>query len=177
MKTEELNERDKQLLDKSKELLDEGIKQVRSISHNLHSTLLKEFGLNEAIRHFLKKTVQGTLIEVETNLDDNYIIQNPQTDIGVYRIIQELMNNILKHAHTNFIHLSSVIKDNTMTLSLKYNGSGLSQEEFEELRYKPEGLGLKNIQNRIILLKGNIFYEKKKNDNLITLTIPVNEET
>src|ERR1041385_9061734 len=52
MKTEHLDEKDKQLLDKSKELLDEGIKQVRSISHNLHSTLLKEFGLNEAIRHF-----------------------------------------------------------------------------------------------------------------------------
>ena len=176
MKTEHLDEKDKQLLDKSKELLDEGIKQVRSISHNLHSTLLKEFGLNEAIRHFLKKTVQGTLIEVNMDLDDSYMIQNPQTDIGVYRIIQELVNNILKHAHTNFIHLSSTLKDGVMTLSLEYNGSGLSQEEFEELRYKPEGLGLKNIQNRIILLKGSILFEKRKNDNLITLTIPVNDE-
>ena len=176
MKTDELNPRDKELLGKSKELLDDAIQKVRSISHNLHSTLLKEFGLNEAIRHFLKKTVQGTLIEVETNLDDNYMIQNPQTDIGVYRIIQELMNNILKHAHTNFIHLSSVIKNETMTLSLEYNGSGLSQEEFEELRYKPDGLGLKNIQNRIILLKGSILFEKRKSDNLITLTIPLNEE-
>lgn len=176
MKTQHLDEKDKQLLDKSKELLDEGIKQVRSISHNLHSTLLKEFGLNEAIRHFLKKTVQGTLIQVEINLDDSYMIQNPQTDIGVYRIIQELVNNILKHAHTNFINISSVLKDEVMTLQIQYNGSGLSQEEFEELRYKPEGLGLKNIQNRIILLKGSILFEKRKSDNLITLTIPVNEE-
>jgi signal transduction histidine kinase len=69
------------------------------------------------------------------------------------------------------------MKDEIMTLSIRYNGSGLSQEEFEELRYKPEGLGLKNIQNRIILLKGSILFEKRKNDNLITLTIPVNEES
>lgn len=177
MKTEHLDEKDKQLLSKSKELLDDGIQQVRSISHNLHSTLLKEFGLNEAIRHFLKKTVQGTLIEVETDLDDSYMIQHPQTDIGIYRIIQELVNNILKHAHSNFIHLSSMVKDEMMTLSLEYNGSGLSQQEFEELRYKPEGLGLKNIQNRIILLKGSILFEKRETDNLITLTIPVNDET
>lgn len=63
-----------------------------------------------------------------------------------------------------------------MTLSMEYNGSGLSQEEFEELRYKPDGLGLKNIQNRIILLKGSILFEKRKSDNLITLTIPLKEE-
>jgi signal transduction histidine kinase len=177
MKTEHLDEKDKQLLAKSKELLDDGIQKVRTISHNLHSSLLKEFGLNEAIRHFLKKTVQGTLIEVETHLDNNYMIQNPQTDIGIYRIIQELVNNILKHAHTNFIHISSEIKNGLIVLQLRYNGAGLSQEEFEELRYKPDGLGLKNIQNRIILLKGSIHYEKRKNENQITLTIPVNEES
>src|SRR5262249_36955822 len=106
MKTEHLDEKDKQLLGKSKELLDEAIQQVRSISHNLHSTLLKEFGLNEAIRHFLKKTIQGTLIEVETDLDDGYMIQHPQTDISIYRIVQELVNNILKHAHTKYMRVS-----------------------------------------------------------------------
>ena len=176
MKTEKLDEKDKQLLNKSKELLDEGIQQVRSISHNLHSTLLKEFGLNEAIRHFLKKTVQGTLIQVETDLDDNYMIQHPQVDIGVYRIVQELVNNILKHAHPNFINISSTLKDEQMSLKIQYSGAGLNQQEFEELRYKPEGLGLKNIQNRIILLKGSILFEKEKKSNLITLTIPINEE-
>ncbi|MBS1920654.1 MAG: hypothetical protein JST17_10415 [Bacteroidetes bacterium] len=172
-----LDEKDRQLMDKSKELLDDAIQKVRSISHNLHSSLLKEFGLNEAIRHFLKKTVQGTLIEVTTDLDNNYLIQNPQMDINIYRIIQELVNNCMKHAQAKFIFLSSKLKGGWMTLQLKYNGAGLSQEEFEELRYKQEGLGLKNIQNRINLLKGNIAFEKNNPDNLIILNIPIIEET
>lgn len=172
----QLDEKGKSLHEKSKELLDEGIQKVRTISHNLHSTLLKEFGLNEAIRHFLGKTVQGTLVKVETNLDNNYLIQNAETDLGVYRIVQELINNILKHAHARFINISSEIKENKLELVLLFDGNGLSQEEFEELRYKPEGLGLKNIQNRMILLKGTIYFEKNKTDNRIILTIPVNDE-
>lgn len=177
IKSNQFDERDRQLMDKSKELMDEAIQKVRSISHNLHSSLLKEFGLNEAIRNFLKKTVQGTLIGVQTALDQNYENKNSPIDINVYRIIQELVNNCLKHAHADFIQLSSHLENEQMTFTLIFNGQGLRQEEFEELRYKPEGLGLKNIQNRIILLKGNIFFEKRKSDNRIILTIPLTNES
>ena len=179
IKSDQLDEKDRQLHERSKELLDLAIRQVRSISHNLHSTLLKEFGLNEAIRHFMSKTVQGTLVKVEINLDENYLVQHPQTDLGVYRILQELVNNILKHAHASYVNISSILKDEekwkTLVVIIRYNGSGISQEEFEDFRYKPEGLGLKNIQNRIILLRGNILFEKNESDNTITLTIPIND--
>lgn len=172
----QLDEKGKTLHEKSKMLLDEGIQKVRTVSHNLHSTLLKEFGLNEAIRNFLNKTVQGTLVKVETQLDNNYLIENPETDLGVYRIIQELINNILKHAHADFINIESHLKKEELELTLRFNGQGLSQEEFEDLRFRPEGLGLKNIQNRIILLKGHIHFEKNTKDNRIILTIPVNPQ-
>ena len=68
------------------------------------------------------------------------------------------------------------MKNEELELTLHFNGDGLSQEEFKELRFRPEGLGLKNIQNRIILLKGKIFFEKNKKDNRIILTIPVNPQ-
>ena len=173
----QLDEKGKALHEKSKELLDDGIQKVRMISHNLHSTLLKEFGLNEAIRNFLNTTVKGTLVQAEADLDNNYLIQNPETDLGIYRIIQELINNILKHAHSSYINIASVMKDQELQLTLQFDGNGLSQEEFKELRFRPEGLGLKNIQNRIILLKGKIFFEKNKKENRILLTIPVNPES
>lgn len=173
----QLDTRGGQLHEKSKELLDETIQKVRTISHNLHSSLLREFGLNEAIRNFLTKTVQSNLVSVDMHLDPNYHIQNPQTDISIYRILQELVNNILKHAHATHLNVTSEIKNDVLSLMIDYNGAGLSQQEFEELRYKPEGLGLKNIQNRIILLKGNIYYEKNSFENRITLTVPITAES
>jgi two-component system NarL family sensor kinase len=171
-----LDNRGQQLHEKSKELMDEVIQKVRSISHNLHSSLLKEFGLNEGIRNFLTKTVQGNIFKVDMELDDNYFIQNPQTDISIYRIVQELVNNILKHAHASQLFVSTKVEEKNLITILKFDGNGLSQSEFEELRYKPEGLGLKNIQNRIILLKGNIYFEKNGTENTISLTVPLNPE-
>ena len=173
IKTVSLDKADNQLYEKSKVLLDDAIQKVRGISHNLHSTLLKEFGLNDAVSHFISKTVQGELIETEVELDETPLILNPQTDIGVYRIIQELLNNILKHAKATSVKVSSSVMNNILCFKIRYNGDGLSQEEFETLRYKPDGLGLKNIMNRIIFLKGNIHYEKSHEENSISLLIPI----
>ena len=173
IKTENLDERDKQLHEKGKELLNEGIQKVRGISHNLHSNILKEFGLNEAIRHFIGKLTHDMLVKSTVELDDNYSTQNPENDISIYRMIQELVNNILKHAHATELRITSTYQNNQLDLIIFHDGSGLSQEQFEELRYKKEGLGLKNIQNRVILLKGQIEFSASYNENRIIMHIPV----
>src|SRR5436190_1870601 len=98
IKAEMLDEKDQKLHEKGRELLNDVIQKVRSISHNLHSNILKEFGLNEAIRHFVRKVTQGTLINSTTALDDNYATENSDNDISIYRMVQELINNILKYA-------------------------------------------------------------------------------
>jgi signal transduction histidine kinase len=174
MNTNNLSEDDKQDHAKVKEMIDESIQKVRTISHNLHSTILKEFGLNEAIRHFMKKITGGTVVNSKVELDDEYQISNAETDLAVYRIIQELVNNLIKHAHPRLINITSSLSENQLQLQIQHNGQGLTQEQFEELRFKPAGLGLKNIQNRIILLKGKILFSRLDTGNFtIQLTIPV----
>ena len=174
MNTNNLSEDDKQDHAKVKEMIDESIQKVRTISHNLHSTILKEFGLNEAIRHFMKKVTGGTVVNSTVELDDEYQISNAETDLAVYRILQELVNNLIKHAHPRLINITSLLNQNQLQLQIQHNGHGLTQEQFEELRFKPAGLGLKNIQNRIILLKGNIHFTKlDTGEYIIQLSIPV----
>jgi signal transduction histidine kinase len=174
MNTQQLSQTDKDDHSKVKEMIDESIQKVRTISHNLHSTILKEFGLNEAIRHFMKKVADGPALKSTVVLDEEYQLSNAETDLAVYRIIQELVNNLLKHARPRFINIRSSLGENQLKLQIQHNGDGLTQEQFEELRFKPEGLGLKNIQNRIILLKGNILFTRLDNGGYaIQLTIPV----
>ena len=172
IKTETLDKRDKELHAKGKELLDEGLKMVRNISHNLHSNILKEFGLNEAIRHFFNLTVKGTLIKTETDLDPDYITDRAENDISIYRMIQELLNNILKHAHPGFIKIVSKLNTENLHINIEHDGRGINQQEFEQLRYKKDGLGLKNIQNRVILLKGSIHFSVLNGKSAIQIIIP-----
>lgn len=173
IKAEQLDEKDQKNHEKGRELLNDVIQKVRGISHNLHSNILKEFGLNEAIRHFVKKVSQGTILRVDAQLDDNYKTTNPENDISIYRMVQELVNNILKYANATEFMIRSSLVDNELNLVLFHNGDGLTQQQFEELRYQKEGLGLKNIQNRVILLKGNIHFDSGNGGYKINIHVPV----
>jgi signal transduction histidine kinase len=177
IKPDYLNEKDLQLYQRSKELLDQGIQKVRGISHNLHSNILKEFGLNEAIRHFINKVVNSQMMQATTELDDSYLTQNPENDISIYRTVQEIVNNIIKHAQATRLHVISIYTETQLTLTIRHNGEGLSQQAFEKLRYSKNGLGLKNIQNRIILLRGTIQFEASPTESTITFTIPLQTNT
>lgn len=169
-----LKERDRKLLEKGEQLLNEGIQKVRSISHNMHSNILKEFGLQEAIRHFAKTISQADLLSVQTDLDDTISFSNPESGIAIYRIIQELMNNTLKYAKPHLITIDSKRIENDIEFYITHNGHGIVQEEFEQLRYQKEGLGFKNILNRLIVMKGNIQFSYKHGHYLIEIKAPIN---
>lgn len=173
IKTDNLDEKDKNLHEKGRDLLNDVIQKVRGISHNLHSNILKEFGLNEAIRHFIRKVTQGTVIHATTALDDNYTTIYPEDDISIYRMVQELVNNILKYANASELIISSTYHDSVLDLALFHNGDGLTQQQFESLRYQKEGLGLKNIQNRVILLKGTILFTHGGEGFRVNIHVPV----
>lgn len=161
------------LHDKGNELIDESIQKIRGISHSLHSHILQSFGLNEAIKHFIDKLTSGSLITATTTLDYSYTTTYlPQGDTSIYRIIQELLNNILKHAHANEIHITSKYENESLTFNIIHNGTGLTQELFEEIKYTSDGMGLKNIQNRINLLKANLTFSKSNELYFIQIYLP-----
>jgi signal transduction histidine kinase len=172
-----MSEESTKLLIRSKDLLNESILKVRSISHNLHSSILKELGLHEAIRHFVQTTIGGGKTEVAIELDDDITLENDDRAITVYRLVQELLNNIIKHSSATKISISNTGTDTDYLLHIHHNGNGLSQLEFETLRFSEKGLGLKNIQNRIILLKGTILYSKGPDSNDIRIQIPQTLDT
>lgn len=177
IKADTLDEKDQQLHEKGRTLMNEVIQKVRGISHNLHSNILKEFGLNEAIRDFVHKTVSSSAVDADTNLDDNYISANHEDDISTYRTVQELVNNTLKYANASKLLISSSLKGSELDLEIWHNGEGLDQQQFDDLSFRKEGLGLKNIRNRIILLKGTIRFSKDPDGYRIHIHVPVKLKT
>ena len=166
------------LFDKGNELLDESINKIRGISHDLHSHILEEFGLNDAIKHFAENIANSSLIRITTELDYSYNSTWPEKDVAIYRIVQELLNNIFKHSMAGRVHIISHYENYNLSIKLINDGKGLSQENFEQLRFKKNGLGLKNIQNRINLLKGTITFENVVSEYHTNIFIPsINEQS
>lgn len=169
----EQHEDNSPLYKKGQEMLDTAIKKIRGISHNLHSSILQEFGLMEAISHFVQKTVDEHLIDASVALDCAYASAPKENAVSVYRTIQELINNVLRHAHPRKLRVSCASNGTGMVLTIYHDGEGLTQQRFEELRYKKESMGFKIIQNRLILLKGSLQFSERPDGYYIDLFLPI----
>ncbi|HRH60385.1 MAG TPA: histidine kinase [Chitinophagaceae bacterium] len=159
-------------------LLDDTIQTVRNLSSNLQPSSIRDFGLETTLQHFCDKLNHSSSLHVSLTAEDAPAKRMPpEHELATYRIIQELTNNILKHASAKKIHYCIKQHDNKiLQVLIEHDGNGLSQAEFESKLYNIKGLGLKNIQNRLTVLGGTIHFEKTDNlSNIVSVQIPLND--
>ncbi len=134
------------------DLLDMSSNELRNISFNIMPGTLIKFGLKSAVEEIIHRIKNNN--EVEVNFKsigfDEPAGEGPE--IIIYRIIQEILNNILKHAHATIINIYLGKELNTVNLTIEDNGVGM--EDFE--KHKNKGLGWKSIFSRVEMLNGNI---------------------
>lgn len=155
-------------------LLDEACDEVRKIAHDMTSGVLMKFGLVTALEE-LKATVDATH-QLKINLIDIGLDERLTYDyeINVYRIIQELITNALKHARASEMTIQLFRKDNRLSIVVEDNGQGFVPKEAE----KKGGIGLKNIEGRTNKLEGELSIDSGLGSGTtITIDIPIKEES
>ncbi|MEO6917016.1 MAG: ATP-binding protein [Chitinophagaceae bacterium] len=158
----------------AKSIIDDTIQLIRNISHSLMPPTLKNFGLESAMNDSLNKIGTAGSISTSCKFFDYNDRLDLETEQIIYRVMQELLNNILKHSRANFIHVSQDISGDAFCLHLKHDGKGLTQEIYETQTKSSGGLGLKNIQSRLKVLAGKISFYKDdmQNEYKVTIEIP-----
>ncbi|HEY6974888.1 MAG TPA: histidine kinase [Chitinophagaceae bacterium] len=170
-----LNEQAKvEILNDCKQLLNDTVQTVRNLSANLQPASIKDFGLLSTFQHFCDKLNHSPDLQISFTVQGKIDRFQTEDELAVFRILQELTNNILKHAKPGHIQFSFFRKNDILHIFIEHSGNGLSQQEFEQKLYSMQGLGLKNIQNRINILRGTIRFEKNNNSmDSISLQIPM----
>lgn len=148
------------LLDNTRKLIDECIQEIRSIIQNVRPPLLTDFGLVEALNDLCIKIQRNTGIEVTFNHETEQERFDGEIEVTLYRIVQELFGNTLKHASANLIQINLMVKDNWLYLTFKDNGLGF------DLTQKKNGSGLKNMQSRTDFIKGSIEIKAKPDEGI-----------
>ncbi len=161
----------------AKQILDEAIQLVRNISHSLMPPTLKNFGLESAVNDFFQKINGSGSLNVNCRFNDYKVRLKPEKELIVFRVIQELINNILKHSNSSFIHLIQNNGEENFIIRLHHDGRGLTQEDFIKMSKSPVGLGLKNIQSRLKVVQGNIFFEQDISESFYKVTIDVPKDS
>src|SRR5215217_4762352 len=157
----------------AKQIIDDTIQLIRNISHSLMPPTLKNFGLESAVNDLFQKISGSGSLNASCRFHDYRERMIADQELIIFRVIQELINNILKHSHSSFIHLTQNNSGSKLYIRMHHDGKGLTQADFEKLNKSSGGLGLKNIQSRLKLLQGRIFFEKDMSQTYYKVTIEV----
>jgi two-component system, NarL family, sensor kinase len=160
----------------AKQIIDDTIQLIRNISHSLMPPTLKNFGLESAVNDLFQKISGAGTMNASCRFHDYRERMAPEKELIIFRVIQELVNNILKHSNASFIHLTQNMNDGKCYIRLHHDGRGLTQTDFEKLNKSTVGLGLKNIQSRLKVLHGNIQFEKDMSQTYYKCTIEIPRE-
>jgi len=156
----------------SKGLLDDTIIRIREISHKLQPATLQHLGLQSALQSILDVLARSG--EIKTS----YIIHNtlPRlpdiVELASYRICQELITNIHRHAKPSFLTLEGIVTLDKICLIFTHDGDGLTNDLFEKEIYKQNANGLKNILNRLKLINASLQFSKEEGYSKSVLSIP-----
>lgn len=160
----------------AKQIIDEAIQLIRNISHSLMPPTLKNFGLESAVSDFFQKINGSGSMNVNSRFHDYKVRLRPEKELIVFRVIQELTNNILKHSNSSFIHLTQHNSDDSIIIRMHHDGRGLSHDDFIKMSKSNVGIGLKNIQSRLKVIHGDILFEQDASQSFYKVTIDVPKE-
>jgi two-component system sensor histidine kinase UhpB len=158
------------LTEKSYQSIQLAITEIRKISHNLNPSAVEDFGLREAITEMVDKINLSEKVKVEFKFlaKAKKIPLKSEDKIAVYRIVQEQLNNILKHANAKNVFIELALKPPKIHLFIEDDGNGFNPKKINK------GLGLKNIHHRVEYYHGNIDIESGKNKGCkMTITLNI----
>ncbi|MFM9907705.1 MAG: ATP-binding protein [Chitinophagaceae bacterium] len=139
--------------ERSMDMLDSSIKEMRRVAHNMMPEALVKFGLDTALRDFCNDINQTGVLQVmyqSINLENIAIDQT--VSITIYRIIQELINNSIKHAGGTTAIVQLTRTNNQLNVTVEDDGKGFDTSLIDIAK----GIGWTNIRHRVEFLKGNL---------------------
>jgi PAS domain S-box-containing protein len=172
---EDRSDFNKELIGRSNDLLDTTLNDLRSISYNIMPGTLNDLGLIPALEEMLEKIEGNTSITTEFHATDAELRHPSNIEIGLYRILQELVNNTLKHAEAKCISIDLEYVRDEEILRLLYADDGKGLPSKSRKKHGQTGFGLQNMDSRVKSLKGTINFHKVAEGMAVTVVLPLEE--
>jgi two-component system, NarL family, sensor kinase len=136
------------------DIVDQLARNVRQISHNMMPDAIEKFGLKNALAGYMSK------LNMQSDTVFKYQIEaleeikfSESREVAIYRIVQEVLTNALKHAKAKVVYIQMYESDGELSISIEDDGKGFDREQLSE------GIGMKNITSRVNFLSGTIEYQ------------------
>ncbi|MVZ64767.1 sensor histidine kinase [Sphingobacterium sp. DK4209] len=146
-----IDQNNRETMDKTMGHLDLAVDELRRVAHNLMPDLLQKYGLQEALSDYATRMSTDTMdVDVQFLHYENKLPIDQQ--LIIYRIVQELVNNAVKHANPNQILIQVVEEEQAYHITVEDDGKGFDLQTLKS----NQSAGLHNIQSRVEFLKGSV---------------------
>jgi len=158
-----------------REMLNKVIFDVSNITKSMHTDRISDIGIDEAIRFELDTLRKTGLVKIDFEVSGTPHFINNQKAIFLFRMFQEMINNIFKHAQASHINVAVIYTtDYKFVLKVEDNGIGFSPEKKQTQTNSSSGIGLRNMINRAKLINGTISIKSEAGSGTsITVEVPL----
>ena len=154
------------------QLIDQAIKQVRTISHLLHPPLLDEVGLASALRWFVEGLSERSGIRVLLNVEPPELGRlKSELETAIFRIVQEAVNNMFRHSGARNGSVTVTRNDANIVVSIRDDGKGID-EQVVQLRPDSVGVGIGGMRQRVTELGGTLRLANANPGTIVEVVIP-----
>lgn len=170
----ENNDQLQQKITLSKTLVSKAITDLRDLSHSLNTDYVAEMGLLRSIEYELEMIAKTGIVKTSLQISGQVYRFDKQKELITFRIVQEVLNNIIKHAKADNITVQAVYTIETLELSIKDDGLGFEPTPAEQSSNNQAGLGLgmRNMYNRAKLIGAGFVIESSVgNGTLVKLSL------
>ncbi len=133
--------------------LDKAMQSLRKAAHHLMPDMILEGGLEDAVSYFCNNLQKDVFFTINLEFIGKIPRFETQIELAIFRIFQELMQNIIKHAQASEVYILISYSDGQLGIEIEDNGVGFGEKESRK-DYK--GIGLKSIEARLVPLGGNM---------------------
>jgi signal transduction histidine kinase len=158
-------------------LISESADEIRSVSHQMMPNALLRLGLVSALQEFVQK-INGSQLSVYLDVQGLDQRMDAEVETTLYRVIQESVNNVIKHAQASRLDIQLIRDDKELSVTIEDNGKGFDSKNpaytVQRTPFGEGGLGLKNLRSRIEYLNGTLDIESSVGKGtLVAIYLPM----
>jgi two-component system, NarL family, sensor kinase len=166
-----LNQEQRHVYNNIFSLVDDSCIEVRNLSHTMMPQAFFQSGLTDAVKNFIDK-IENKNLRVTFSAEGELESLDNNTEIMIYRVIQECLQNIIKHADASKVDISIILENEEIDVIIEDNGVGFDTGSLENI----EGMGMKNLKSRIDFLNGELDINSQKGKGtVIAFYIPAKQ--
>lgn len=145
-----------EIVSESNQMIDGSIETVRTIYNDIIPPTLIKLGFVKGIREICRQLNLSGAVKVSLNAGWENLELEKNTELQLYRLIKEVLNNTIRHAKPRFIEINIEFAENNLIVIILHDGMGITTKEIKKLAAKSMGIGLKSILTRTGLLNASI---------------------